>query len=409
MGSSATTPATTAEPAKTWQFSFNPSASPAAATTVAPVATPVAKPLFSFSTSTTSAAPAGGTENKIFGAQSSKTSFDSVSGADIFAGKTSSASSFGDPKDFKFGQAKTVSPQKPAGDHENEDAEDEYEPDAHFEPVVPLPSLVEVKTGEEEEEVLFSERARLYRFVPETKEYKERGTGDIKVLHNPKSNSYRVVMRREQVLKLCANFRLVAGMKAQTRNDGKPTCMFSATDFAEVPEGEQLTLTVRFRTEENRNGFVKFFEQGVEAAASRQGQLVNSPSETPEAQKEEEKPNKEDEEEIPVFEIEVTASLNPAYKSPLKPAKSVKDARIRLVCMYEELAGVGTSTGSTSTTRRPKRSSSATTFGTTSTSRRRSRWSDTPPPTPTASPTTSRSNSTPPRTKTSLTIISTRE
>lgn len=41
---------------------------------------------------------------------------------------------------------------------------------------------VEVKTGEEDEEVLYSHRAKLFRFDGETKEWKERGIGDIKVL-----------------------------------------------------------------------------------------------------------------------------------------------------------------------------------------------------------------------------------
>lgn len=35
--------------------------------------------------------------------------------------------------------------------------------DVHFEPAVPLPDLIEVKTGEEDEEKLFSHRAKLYR------------------------------------------------------------------------------------------------------------------------------------------------------------------------------------------------------------------------------------------------------
>lgn len=35
----------------------------------------------------------------------------------------------------------------------------------HFEPVIELPDLVEVKTGEEDETVLYAHRAKLYRFV----------------------------------------------------------------------------------------------------------------------------------------------------------------------------------------------------------------------------------------------------
>ena len=44
-------------------------------------------------------------------------------------------------------------------------ADEEYEPTGEFTPVIPLPELIEVKTGEEGEEVLFSERAVLFRFV----------------------------------------------------------------------------------------------------------------------------------------------------------------------------------------------------------------------------------------------------
>lgn len=96
-------------------------------------------------------------------------------------------------------------------DEENDDEEEEYEPDVDFKPVVPLPDLVEVKTGEENEEIVFKERCKLYRYWPETKEWKERGAGDVKVLKNPQDNTYRVVMRREQVpypLKLRENSRL---------------------------------------------------------------------------------------------------------------------------------------------------------------------------------------------------------
>ena len=72
----------------------------------------------------------------------------------------------------------------------------------HFEPVLPLPYLVEVKTGEEDDEVLFSHRANLYRW--NDAQWKERGLGDMKILKS-KNDKARIVMRREQVLKICAN------------------------------------------------------------------------------------------------------------------------------------------------------------------------------------------------------------
>ena len=53
------------------------------------------------------------------------------------------------------------------GNNGNEDdnsyhVEDE-DHNPHFEPIIPLPELVEVKTGEEDEEVIFVHRAKVYR------------------------------------------------------------------------------------------------------------------------------------------------------------------------------------------------------------------------------------------------------
>ena len=69
--------------------------------------------------------------------------------------------------------------------------------DICFEPLVPLPEKIEVKTGEEDEGVLFESRARLFRFVGE--EWKERGLGVLKILQHRESGRIRLLMRREQV------------------------------------------------------------------------------------------------------------------------------------------------------------------------------------------------------------------
>lgn len=82
---------------------------------------------------------------------------------------------------------------------DNDGEGEEYEPNVAFEPVVPLPALVEVSTGEEDENVLFSDRAFLYRFVQDTKEWKEKGRGDMKILESKKTGRPRLLMRREQV------------------------------------------------------------------------------------------------------------------------------------------------------------------------------------------------------------------
>ena len=50
---------------------------------------------------------------------------------------------------------------------------------------------------------MFCQRAVLYRFTKDTAEWKERGRGDFKLLHNTQTGSYRVLMRREQVRVAC--------------------------------------------------------------------------------------------------------------------------------------------------------------------------------------------------------------
>lgn len=48
-------------------------------------------------------------------------------------------------------------------------------------------------------------RAKLFRFEREAKEWKERGTGDIRLLKHKESGKIRVLMRRDKTLKVCAN------------------------------------------------------------------------------------------------------------------------------------------------------------------------------------------------------------
>lgn len=73
---------------------------------------------------------------------------------------------------------------------DNEEVEG-ADPDPHFEPIVPLPDAIVVSTGEEEESVVFNERAKLFRYDSSTKEWKERGIGELKVLFHPENKTYR--------------------------------------------------------------------------------------------------------------------------------------------------------------------------------------------------------------------------
>nr|5CLL_B Chain B, E3 SUMO-protein ligase RanBP2 [Homo sapiens]5CLL_D Chain D, E3 SUMO-protein ligase RanBP2 [Homo sapiens]5CLQ_B Chain B, E3 SUMO-protein ligase RanBP2 [Homo sapiens]5CLQ_D Chain D, E3 SUMO-protein ligase RanBP2 [Homo sapiens] len=130
----------------------------------------------------------------------------------------------------------------------------------HFEPVVPLPDKIEVKTGEEDEEEFFCNRAKLFRFDVESKEWKERGIGNVKILRHKTSGKIRLLMRREQVLKICANHYISPDMKLTPNAGSDRSFVWHALDYAdELPKPEQLAI--RFKTPEEAALFKCKFEE----------------------------------------------------------------------------------------------------------------------------------------------------
>lgn len=64
-----------------------------------------------------------------------------------------------------------------ANDSAKNDDNENYDP--HYDPIIALPDEIQVSTGEEDETKLFGERATLYRYDANTKEWKERGKNYI--------------------------------------------------------------------------------------------------------------------------------------------------------------------------------------------------------------------------------------
>jgi Ran-binding protein 1 len=64
---------------------------------------------------------------------------------------------------------------------------------------------VEQKNLEDAEDVLLAVRAKLYRYEDTDKEWKERGTGECKILQNKDTKKIRILMRRDKIFKICAN------------------------------------------------------------------------------------------------------------------------------------------------------------------------------------------------------------
>ena len=139
----------------------------------------------------------------------------------------------------------------------------------HFEPIISLPEKVDVVTGEEEEEVVFQERCKLYRYDKETKQWKERGVGNMKLLRDVRRGRARVVMRREQVHKLCANHLITPQMDLKPSGSAaKAWTWQTLADVSEEGEGKVEELAVRFKTQAVAQEFKEKFEECRDALKS---------------------------------------------------------------------------------------------------------------------------------------------
>lgn len=119
-----------------------------------------------------------------------------------------------------------------------------------------------VSTNEENEEEFLKLRAKLYRFdsKAEPAEWKERGTGELKILRHKENNSFRIVMRRDKTLKVCANHFITPWMELKPNATNEKAFIYTVlADFAdEQPKSE--CLAVKFGSVENANIFKTKFE-----------------------------------------------------------------------------------------------------------------------------------------------------
>ena len=154
---------------------------------------------------------------------------------------------------------------KPIFSVPDNDIEEEHDPENEanidFKPIVSLSPVENQVTGEEGEMIKFSERAKLFRFDSANKEWKERGVGEIKLLYDPSSGKSRVVMRREQVHKLCANHFILPSMKLKANTTSNRSWLWHT--HADVSDGDPKAeqLAIKFKQEETASEFKKIFEE----------------------------------------------------------------------------------------------------------------------------------------------------
>ena len=133
-----------------------------------------------------------------------------------------------------------------------------------FEPIITL-EKVEVKTLEEEEDVLFKMRAKLFRFDNMSNEWKERGTGDVKFLQHRGNRRIRLLMRRDKTLKLCANHLVLPELSLQPNIGSDRSWVWTTpADYSET-EVRKEVLAIRFANTDNAKKFKEMFEEAREA------------------------------------------------------------------------------------------------------------------------------------------------
>ncbi|CAB3237412.1 unnamed protein product [Arctia plantaginis] len=166
------------------------------------------------------------------------------------------------------------------GDEDVAGADEDYDP--QYEPIVPLPDKIVVTTGEEDEQKLFGERCKLYRYDEKCREWKERGIGEMKILYHPEKKTYRLLLRREQVHKAVLNMLLHMDLELLQMKNSDRAWTWAGHNFAENPAGEQETLAVRFKSVELALSFQK---EVIECVRKLQADAANALREQKETNK----------------------------------------------------------------------------------------------------------------------------
>ncbi|OAX39757.1 hypothetical protein K503DRAFT_791776 [Rhizopogon vinicolor AM-OR11-026] len=161
--------------------------------------------------------------------------------------------------------------------------------DPQFEPVIKLTEQVEVKTYEEDEDILYKMH------------WKERGTGDVKLLQHKETKKVRLVMRRDKTLKVCANHHISAEMRLQPNIGSDRSWVWKvAADYTEDPPTAE-TLAIRFGSPETANEFKRQFEltqkinSGGASVEEKEAEELAAEESEEEAEKEAETEKKDEE------------------------------------------------------------------------------------------------------------------
>jgi len=99
----------------------------------------------------------------------------------------------------------------------------------------------------------------MFRFT--SQQWKERGTGELKMLQHLKTGKIRILMRRDQTLKVCANHLISSEMELKPNVSSDRSWVYTALGDACEDSEPAEQLAIRFGSSENANAFkAKFIE-----------------------------------------------------------------------------------------------------------------------------------------------------
>ncbi|KAF8821884.1 putative ran binding family protein 1 [Cardiosporidium cionae] len=129
----------------------------------------------------------------------------------------------------------------------------------------PVVEVVDVKvtTGEEDESIFWSKRAKLYRW--KSGEWKQRGVGEAKLLEHVKTGRIRFLLRQEKTLKIVANHYVLQTevyCKLTPNIGSEKIWVWAVMDYAEdTVQNEQFAL--KLGTVEDATAFKNKFEEAA--------------------------------------------------------------------------------------------------------------------------------------------------
>ncbi|PJF18143.1 hypothetical protein PSACC_02043, partial [Paramicrosporidium saccamoebae] len=162
----------------------------------------------------------------------------------------------------------------------------------------------------------------MFRFDKDGSEWKERGTGELKMLQQKETKRIRIVMRRDKTLKICANHSIIKEMELKPNVGSDRSWVYTAPN--DLSEGHPITelLAVRFANVENATLFKDKFEEAKKMSVekstepeTKSTEPESKPTETKDAEPESKSTEAKSTETKDTSECSI-GRFNPLPKSP---------------------------------------------------------------------------------------------